>query len=106
MHEVEKKTKINFKHKVKVEKNVMGVLKEIGNCLDEEYKKVIMEFEATKEEVEMEDGMKKKSKKKIITKKNVNVTIVKNSKEFAKKAIEARSLNEEKVKIRVVVDSG
>ena len=54
----------------------------------------------------MEDGTKKKSKKKIITKKNVNVSIVKNSKEFAKKVIEARSLNEEKVKIRVVVDSG
>ena len=33
----------------------MGVLKEIGSCLDEEYKNVIMEFEATKEEVEMED---------------------------------------------------
>ena len=84
----------------------MGVLKKIGSCLDEEYENVIMEFEATKEEVEMEDGMKKKSKKKIITKKNVNVTIVKNSKEFAKNVIEARSLDEEKVKIRVVIDSG
>ena len=55
------------KNKVKVEKNVMRKLKEIGSCLEEEYENVIMEFEATmEEEVEMEDGTKKKSKKKII----------------------------------------
>ena len=59
-----------------------------------------------KEEVEKEDRNKKKSKKKKVTKKNMNITIVKDSKEFAKKVIEARGLNEEKVKIRVVVDSG
>ena len=85
----------------------MGVLKEIGSCLGEEYENVIMEFEATVEEdVEKENGKKKQSKKKKVMKKNMNVTIVKDSKEFAKKVIEARGLDEEKVKIRVVVDSG
>ena len=40
---------------------MMGVLKEIGSCLEEEYENVIMEFEATmEEEVEMEDGKKKR----------------------------------------------
>ena len=49
---------------------------------------------------------KKTKKKKKIVKKKMDVTVVKDSKRFVENVIEARGLNKEKVKVRVVIDAG
>ena len=45
---------------VKVEKNVMGILKEIGSTLEEEYEDVKMEFEVNKKDDDDEESGKKR----------------------------------------------
>ena len=98
------------KGNVKVEKNVIDILEEVGSTLEAEYEDTKMEFEVYVDDDDDEDDSKekrKKSKKKReIEKKEVNVTIAKNSLRLAELVIEARGLDKEKVRCRVVIDGG
>ena len=95
------------KGKVKVEKNVIDIVEEVGSTLEDEYEDTKMNFEVHVEEDDEEKGKKnKKKKKKEIEKKEVNVTIAKNSLRLAELVIAARGLDREKVRCRVVIDGG
>ena len=98
--DTKKMLKILRKGNVKVEKHVMDILDEIGGTLEDDYEDVKMEFEVN----ENTEGAKLKTNS--IVKKEVDVTIFKDSKRFVEKVIEARGLNRETVKSRVVIDSG
>ena len=86
------------KGNVKVEKNVMKIVEEIGSNLEDEYEDVKMEMEYTQ---------KVKNKSKVVVRtKEFNVPIVKDVKRLVKKIIEARGLNPETVKCKPVMDAG
>ena len=92
---------------VKVEKNVMGILNEIGRTLEDEYEDLKMEFDVM-EKVLDEDhkvSAKKKSKRKWV-RTEVDVTIAKDAKRLIQKVVEARELEMDHVKCRTVIDSG
>ena len=97
---------------VKVEKHVLGILKEIGSSLEEEYEDVKMEFEVHKkgdddeEEKPTKKKGKKESKKKEIEKSEVDVTVARDTRALVEKVIAARELNRDNVKTRVVIDGG
>ena len=73
------------KGNVKVEKNVMKIVEEIGSNLEDEYEDVKMEMEYTQQ-------VKNKNKVAVRTK-EFDVTIVKDVKRLVKKIIKARGLN-------------
>ena len=92
-----------------MEKNVIDILEEVGSTLEAEYEDTQMEFEVYVEEDDEEDSKekrKKSKKKREIEKKEVNVTIAKNSLRLAELVIEARGLDKEKVRCWVVIDGG
>ena len=87
---------------IKVERNVMEILKEIGSSLEQEYENVKMNFERC-----VTEGNKERiTKKRKIVREDVNVTIVKDCKAFIHKVIEIRGLKLETVKCRPVFDGG
>ena len=106
-NETSKLLHILRKGKVKVESNLMDILEEVGLTLEDEYESVKMKFEESVK-VESEDDKKKSNKKskKHIVKSEVDVTIVKDIKGFVDKVIEARGLDQDNVKCRVVMDKG
>ena len=69
---------------IKVERNVMEILKEIGSSLEQEYENVKMNFERCV----TEGNKERKTKKRKIVREDVNVTIVKDCKAFIHKVIE------------------
>ena len=92
---------------VKVERNLMGVLEEIGRTLEDEYEDVKMNFEkSVTAEEDIEKIEKGEGKKKVVVKEDVDVTIVKDVKTFVQRVIEARGLDNETVKCRPVMDAG
>ena len=85
-------------------------MEEVGSTLVAEYKaEYKMEFEFYVDKDDEEDSKekgKKSIKKKEIEKKEVNVSIAKNSHCLAELVMEARVLGKERVWSRVVIDGG
>jgi hypothetical protein len=95
------------KGNLKVEKNVVEVLEEVGRTLEDAYEDIKMEFEVhVEDEEEDQNKGKKKKKKKELEKKEVDVTIVKNSLQLVEQIMEARGLSRDTVRCRVVIDGG
>ena len=77
-NETSKLLHILRKGKVKVEKNIMDVLEEVGSTLEDEYENIEMEFEeSVKEERNNGNNKTDKERKKRVVKSNVDVTIAK-----------------------------
>ena len=70
---------------IKVEDNVLDIMKEIGSTLDNEYEDVEIEFE-TSETIEDKET---KKKRKVFTTRVLNATIAKDSKQHVEQIIDA-----------------